>query len=332
MRAAVADRYGPPEVVRVADVDPPTAASGELRIRVCATTVNRTDCGYRAAKPFFIRPWSGLRRPRSPILGTEFAGTVEAVGANVTSFAVGDRVFGYCEGVFGAHADVMTIDADAAVAPIPPGLSFAAAAPATEGWHYAMANIRAAEVHRDQDVLVHGATGAIGSAAVQILHSLGARVTAVCSGAHVELVAGLGADRVIDRDTEEFTDDAGTYDVVFDAVGKSTFGRCRRLLRPGGVFLTTDLGPWAQNPLLTVATRLLRATPLFGHKRVLIGFPDDDPAMAEQVREMMEAGEFRPVIDRTYPLEEIVEAYRFVESGQKIGNVVIAVSNCDEAS
>lgn len=321
VRAAVADRYGPPEVVHVTEVAAPSPSANELLIRVYATTVNRTDCGYRAARPFFIRAWSGLRRPRRSILGTEFAGSVDAVGADVTAFAVGERVFGYCEGVFGAHAEWMTISSDAAVALIPSGMTFEQAAPATEGWHYALANIRAAGVSSGQDVLVYGATGAIGSAAIQILHALGARVTAVCDGEHLELVRSLGADRAIDREAKDFTADVGAYDVVFDAVGKTTFGTCRRLLRLRGVFLTTDLGPWAQNPLLALVTRL------FGRRRVVIGLPGDDQNVAQEARTMIEADEFRPLIDRTYPLEEIVDAYRYVEAGQKIGNVVITVSD-----
>jgi NADPH:quinone reductase-like Zn-dependent oxidoreductase len=311
-------------VVRVVEVATPSPGAGELLIRVRATTVNRTDCGYRAARPFFIRAWSGLRRPKMPILGTEFAGSVEAVGREVTSFAVGDRVFGYCEGTFGAHAEAMTIPADAAVARIPAGMTYEEVAPATEGWHYAWANIRAAGVRCGQDVLVHGATGAIGSAAVQILAAEGAHVTAVCAGEHREIVVGLGADRVIDRTTADFTDTDDTYDVVFDAVGKTTLGRCRRLLRPGGVFLTTDLGPGAQNPVLAVVTRLV------GRTRVVIGLPGDHRTVAHEVQAMMEAGRFRPLIDRTYPLHRIVDAYRYVETGQKVGNVVVAVPGGDE--
>lgn len=332
MRAAVVDRYGPPEVARLAEVPAPTPSDGELLVRICSTTVNRTDCGYRAARPALIRAWSGLRRPKMPILGTEFAGVVEAIGRDVTSFAVGDRVFGYCEGVFGAHAELLTIPADAAVAFIPAGMTFESVAPGTEGWHYAMANVRTAGVRSDQDVLVYGATGAIGSAAVQILKSLGARVTAVCGPESLRLVEGLGADRVIDRTVEDFTDDVEAYDVVFDAVGKTTFGRCRRLLRPGGVFLTTDLGPRAQNPFLVILTRFLGSTGLFERKRVMIPVPGDDGNIADEAGAMMEVGQFRPVIDRTYPLNRIVEAYRYVETGRKIGNVVITVADCEDSS
>jgi len=228
-----------------------------VRVAVNATTVNRTDCGARAAKPFFIRALTGLLRPRATILGNEFAGVVESVGPRVTRFAVGDRVFGYSRR-FGAHAELLSIPPDGLVALVPAGLSFADVVPGTEGAHYALSIIRKAGISGGQDVLVNGATGAIGSAAVQLLADLGVRVTAVCGAAHVELVRGLGAERVIDRDAVDFTKEDHQYDVVFDAVGKSSIRRCRSVLKPHGLFLTTDLGPWSQNLLLPVVTRLAR--------------------------------------------------------------------------
>lgn len=319
MKAAVHTSYGPPEGVRIADVDRPVVRDGELLVRVRATTVNRTDCGYRAAKPFILRFFTGLIRPKVTILGTEFAGDVEAVGHGVTSFEVGDRVFGYSEGRFGAHAEYMTVPADGFVATVPAGLGFEEAAPATEGSHYALSIIRKTKVTTGQSVLVYGATGAIGSAAVQLLKSMGVDVTAVCATDHVELVEGLGADRVVDYTAGDFTQDVRSYDVVLDAVGKSTFGRCRRLLTPHGVYASTDLGPWGQNLVLGLVT------PLLGRKRAQMPTPIEDPTMATYFKELMESGEFKPVVDRCYPLDEIVDAYRYVETGQKIGNVVIAV-------
>src|SRR5450756_2198471 len=213
--------------------------------------------GVRAAKPFFVRALTGLVRPRATILGNEFAGIVESVGPGVTRFSAGDWVFGYSPR-FGAHAELLSISADGPVAAVPGGLPFEDVAPGTEGAHYALSIIRKAGISGGQDVLVYGATGAIGSAAVQLLADLGARVTAVCGAAHVELVRGLGADRVIDRDAVDFTKDDHQYDVVFDAVGKSSIGRCRPLLKPRGLYLTTDLGPWSQNAVLPVVTRLAR--------------------------------------------------------------------------
>jgi NADPH:quinone reductase-like Zn-dependent oxidoreductase len=320
MRAAVRTSYCPPDVGRVAEVDKPAARDGEVLVRVHATTVNRTDCGVRAARPFFYRLFIGLTRPRVTVLGTEFAGEVEAVGAGVTSFEVGDRVFGFEGARFGAHAEYLAMPETGLLATIPADLSYEQAAPSSEGSQYALSLIRNAKVGRGQDVLVYGATGAIGSAAVQLLKHLGANVTAVCGTEHVDLVKGLGADRVVDYTAEDFTRDEQTYDVVLDAVGKSSFGRCRRLLRPRGVYLSTDLGPLSQNPFLALLT------PLFGRRRVMFPIPKRaDRELARDLRELVESGAFRPLVDRRYPLDQIVEAYRYVESGRKVGNVVIVV-------
>ncbi|HSK95217.1 MAG TPA: NAD(P)-dependent alcohol dehydrogenase [Euzebyales bacterium] len=320
MKAAVHTSYGPPEVVHVREVAAPSPGGDEVLVKVHATTVNRTDCGLRGAKPFISRFFTGLLRPRATILGNEFAGEVVAVGDAVTRFGVGDRVFGYVDDGFGAHAEYLAVPEGGSLATIPADLSYAQAAPSTEGSHYALVLVRAARISGGQRVLVYGATGAIGSAAVQILKSLGAEVTAVCATAHVTLVKELGADRVIDRTVEDFTADSQTYDVVIDAVGKSSFGRCRRLLDPGGIYLSTDLGPFSQNPLLALVT------PLLGGRKVMFPLPTHDQEMVRYFRRLLESGEFRPVVDRRYPLDQIVEAYRYVETGQKVGNVVITVT------
>ena len=319
MRAAVATRYGPPEVVHVVDVPRPAPAADEVLVRVHATTVNRTDCGFRGAHPWFIRAFTGLAKPKRTILGNEFAGVVEEVGEGVHRFRVGDRVFGYDDTRFGAHAEYLAINQDAAITTMPDGRAFEIMAPATEGSHYALTYIRAAGVDDTSEVLVYGATGAIGSAAVQIIKSLGAQVTAVCSSEHVELVAKLGADRVVDRTTTDFTADSQRYDLVFDAVGKCSFRQCRKLLKPRGVWTSTDLGRWSQNPLLVVATRWSRG------RRVLFPLPTIDRETVEYLKELVETRQFTPVIDHTAPLDDIVEAYRYVESQQKVGNVVITV-------
>jgi len=308
MRAAVRTRYGPPDVVRVVDVDRPEPGPGELLVRVHATTVNRTDCAYRAGTPFVLR----LGRP-VPVLGTEFAGVVEATG---------ERVFGYVEGRFGAHAEHLVVGADAAVAPVPVGIDLEHAAAATEGAHYALAFVRVAGVTRGRHVLVLGATGAIGSAAVQLLKAGGVAVTAAARE-HADVVAGLGADRVVEAAAEDVPDDGTRYDAVFDAVGKSTFGRCRRLLKPRGVYVSSELGPWGQNAVLGLATPLLRG------RNVKFPFPRINQAMVRDLGDLVGSGEFIPVIDRRYPLDQIVEAYRYVETGQKIGNVLITVAPND---
>jgi NADPH:quinone reductase-like Zn-dependent oxidoreductase len=322
MRAAVRTRYGPADVVRILDVERPAIKDGEVLVRVHATTVNRTDCAFRAATPFFMRLFTGLVRPRVTVLGGEFAGVIDAVGPGVTAFRIGDPVFGYREGSWGAHAEFLSMPEHGPLATKPANVTFEQVAPSTEGSQYALSMIRAAKIRSGQDVLVNGATGAIGSAAVQLLKSLGARVTAVCATANVELVKGLGADRVIDYTAQDFTKDGQRYDVVLDAVGKSSFGRCQRLLKPRGVYLSSDLGPLSQNPILALVT------PLFRGRRVMFPIPRmDNPDTLRSLQQMIASGEFRPVIDRTYPLDRIVEAYRYVETGQKVGNVVITVES-----
>lgn len=314
MKAAVLERYGPPQAVRIEEVDRPAPKDDELLIRVRATTVNRTDCGYRGGKPFLIRFFSGLARPKVAILGTEFAGEVEAIGSAVTTFRVGDRVCGYCEGTFGAHAEYLAIAAHRLIAAMPADSTFEQAAPSTEGSHYALSFFRVAKMRSGQDVLINGATGAIGSAAVQIARSLGLNVTAVCGTPHLGLVKRLGAGRVIDYLMEDFTKDRHRYDLVLDAVGKSSFRRCRQLLKPGGIYMSSD--GWLNLILAPI-------TPLFGGRKVMFVLPHRDPEGIKYLKGLIESGEFRPVIDRHYRLDEIVEAYRYVETGQKIGNVVV---------
>ena len=323
MKAAVSQGYGPPQSVRVETVPVPRPKPGELLVRVRATTVNRTDCGYRGASPALIRVISGLRRPTSPILGTEFAGEVVGLGEGVTNYAVGDRICGYCEGTFGAHAQYMTISEERLIVPIPEDRNFEQAAPSTEGSHYALASLRWSNLKAGDDVLVYGATGAIGSAAVQLAKSLGFNVTAVCATPHVELVERLGADRVIDYLKEDFTRDRQRYNLVFDAVGKSSFRRCRRLLKPRGVYSSSDLGFMWHVPLFALITSLFRG------RRVLFFTPRRDPEGIRWLKGLIASGEFTPVIDRTYSLDDIVEAYHYVETGQKVGNVVVRVAGED---
>ena len=320
--------YGPPDVVRIAEVDKPTPRNNQVLVKVHATTVNRTDAGFRAGKPRIVRLFTGLIRPKVAVLGNEFAGEIEAVGRDVTSFLVGNRVFGY-SGLqhgsrFGAHAEYLAMPEGGSLATLPANLTYEQAAPSTEGAHYALTMIRTAKIQRGHDVLVYGATGAIGSAAVQLLKSLGAQVTAVCDTEHLELVRGLGADRVIDYTAEDFTKDEQRYDVVLDAVGKSSFFRCRRLLKPGGIYLSSDGGPLNQNLVLVLITPLVG---VFGGKKVLFRVPRDDQEMVRYFKDLIESGAFKPLIDRRYRLDQIVEAYRYVETGQKIGNVVISVTS-----
>jgi NADPH:quinone reductase-like Zn-dependent oxidoreductase len=312
-------RYGPPEVVRLADVARPEPGADELLVKVHATTVNRTDCGVRQADPVIVRLFTGLIRPRHSILGSEFAGTVEAVGAGVTAFAEGDAVFGLSGDGLGSHAEYVRVRQSGLVAHQPDNVSHDQAAATCDGAVLALRALRRAGLQRGQSILINGATGSIGSAAVQLAKHFGAEITAVSGTDGIELVRALGAGRVIDYTQEDFTTDGARYDVVFDAVGKSSFRRCRRLLKPGGVFLFTDLGFLWHTPLLVLITRFV------GSRRVIIPVPRPTQSDIEFLKDLVEDGAFSAVIDRRYPLEEIVEAYRYVDTGQKTGNVVITV-------
>jgi NADPH:quinone reductase-like Zn-dependent oxidoreductase len=319
VKAAVHTRYGPPEVVRLAEVEKPGPGADELLVRVRATTVNRTDCGVRQAHPFIVRLFTGLTRPRHVIRGSEFAGEVEAVGPQVRSFTEGDAVFGLGPDERGAHAEYICVRETGTVARKPTNTSYEGAAATCDGATLALRALRRAGLERGQRILINGASGSIGSAAVQLAKHLGAGITAVCGTKNLELARSLGADRVIDYTREDFTKDAGRYDIVFDAVGKSSFRRCRGLLEPQGIFLFTDLGFLWHVPLLVLLTRFI------GTRRVILPIPKPEQRDIDFLRDLIERGAFSAVIDRRYPLEAIVEAYRYVETGQKTGNVVVTV-------
>ena len=319
MRAVVHDRYGPPDVLRLEEVERPVPKDDEVLVKIHATTVNRTDCGFRAAKPFIIRFFTGLRRPKWRIPGSEFAGEVEAVGAAVSEFAVGDRVFGANVGRFGAHAEFVCVRETAPLAKMPSDVTFEEAAAVCDGAILALNCLRLADIRSGQRLLVYGASGSIGTAAVQLGKHLGADVTAVCNTKNLELVRSLGADPVIDYLQEDFTKSGERYDVIFDAAGKTSFAHCRRSLVKGGIYLPTD-GWW--NLMLALLARRIR----IGDKRVLMAIPPRyGKADVLLLKRLLEAGSYRAVIDRSYPLEQVVEASRYVETGQKTGNVVLTV-------
>jgi NADPH:quinone reductase-like Zn-dependent oxidoreductase len=320
MRAATYHRYGAPEVLRIEEVAQPVPAEDEVLVRVHAATVNRTDCGFRRPEPFIVRFFSGLLRPKRAILGTEVAGEVEAVGAAVREFAVGDRVFGVNAGRFGTHAEYVCISEEAPLATMPDNLGFEEAAAVCDGAIIALSCLRTAEPLAERDVLVYGGSGSIGTAAVQLASHLGAHVTAVCTGKNLELVRSLGAEEAIDYTQHDFAGNGKRYDVIFDAVGKHSFRRCRHSLKPGGRYLETDLGFLWHVPLLALLTRRL------GDKTVTLAVPKDTKENVRYLKDLLAAGSYRPVIDRTYTLEDIIEATRYVETEQKTGNVVLTVA------
>ena len=319
MRAIVYKKYGTPEVARLMEVLKPVPKDNEVLIKVYASTVNRTDSGFRSAEYFISRFWSGLLRPKFPILGCEFAGVIKEIGKDVKEFTNGDKVFGFNDKSFGGHAEYLTIVETNALTTMPEHISFDKAAALTEGAHYALVNIRAAKIKRGQNVLVNGATGAIGSAAVQLLKHFGAIVTAVCNTKNVELVKSLGADTVIDYQTQDFTKTENKFEFIFDAVGKSSFGQCKPLLTEKGIYISTELGKNGENILFALTTAF------WGGKKLLFPIPSITKKDVIFLKELVQKGEYNPVIDRQYKLDQIVEAYKYVESGQKTGNVVIKI-------
>jgi NADPH:quinone reductase-like Zn-dependent oxidoreductase len=323
MRAVVYDRYGGPEVLHLEDVEKPLPGEDDVLVRVHAVAVTRADCATRAANrrsgrgfELVSRVVFGLRGPRQPILGSDFSGVVGAVGPAVREFAVGDEVFGSTGIRFGAYAEFISRPESSRITRKPKSLSFVEAAGITDGGLYALSPLRSANVKNGDAVLVYGASGAIGTAGVQLAKYFGAHVTAVTSTKNLELVKSLGPDHVIDYMKEDFTRNGQSYDVIFDAVGKHSFVRSRDSLKPGGRFLPTD---GFDNFLRVFTTR-------FQDKKVI--FPSSRVTKNEVVflKELIEAGRFRVVIDRTYPLEDVVEAHRYVDTEQKVGNVILTVA------
>ena len=314
MKAIVYTEFGPPEVLQLKEVQKPNPRDGEVLIRIYATTVVKEDPDMRAAPGF-----NGIFKPRNRILGQELAGVVEATGRNVTRFSPGDAVYGMC--MFGAYAEYLCMPATGALAPKPANMSYAEAASVPNGALTALHFLRdKGKLGQGQQALIYGASGSVGSAAVQLARHYGAEVSGVCSGANLEMVKSLGARMVFDYTREDFTLHAGTYDLIFDTVGKCLFARCKDALKKNGVFLTT-----------VPSLQVLRP-PLGEGRKIKFAAAGMQPAGKKAkdllfLKELIEAGNFKAVIDRRYPLEQVAEAHRYVEQGHKKGNVVIAVVN-----
>lgn len=319
MKAIVYTKYGSPDVLELKEVEKPVPKDNEILVKVKATTVNRTDCAMLRAKPFIMRFLTGLFKPTNPILGTEFAGEVEAVGAAVVSFKAGDKIFGFDDQGLKAYAQYITLSENKPLTTIPGNITYEQAAASCEGTHYAYNMINKVNLKSGQKVLVNGASGGIGSAAVQLLKYFGAEVVAVCNTKNIELVKGLGADRVIDYMAADFTKEDQKYDFILDTVGKSSFTKCRPLLNPGGAYISSELGWMSQNIFFALVT------PIIGSKKVIFPIPKDIKASISLIKKLTEEGKFKAVIDRKYPLEQIAEAFRYVETGQKTGNVLISL-------
>jgi NADPH:quinone reductase-like Zn-dependent oxidoreductase len=315
MKAAIRSRYGSSGVLSVEDVATPTPNDNEVLIRIYAASVNRSDDHVLRGMPWVMRLFTGLLKPRLTTTGSDFAGQIEATGKNVTLFKTGDKVMGFGGGFgIGSHAQYVTISETKRIVLMPGNITYEQAAACLEGAYYAANGILQVKPSAGQKALVYGATGAIGSAYVQYFKYYGVYVTAVCGGENFDLVRSWGVDKLIDFKTEDFTKDNERYDFVIDAVGKSTFVKCRPLLKHNGVYAPSG----GMENLLWVLI-----TPITGGKKVL--FPKDYKGSLTFIKELIEKGNFKAVIDRTYPLEKIAEAFAYVATGQKIGNVIITM-------
>jgi NADPH:quinone reductase-like Zn-dependent oxidoreductase len=322
MNAAVCRRYGSPDVVTVSEMPVPRPRDDEILVRVRAATVGVVDGLARSGSPFYARVQFGPLRPRFPVLGSDFAGVVESVGRSVTRFGVGDSVFGTVAPRFGAHAEYVCLPSSGAVAPMPAGVSFAEAAALADATALCFLRDKAG-LRTGQTVLINGASGAVGAAAVQLARHFGASVTGVCSGPHTGLVRKLGAESVIDYTRTDFTQAGRQYDVIFDVAGKSSFLRCRGVLRPGGVYLTT-----APSPAIMVE---MPWTARFGRTRAVVAFAGLRSAASKRsdllvLRDLVEKSSLAAVIGARYPLERIAEAHARVDAGHKKGNIVVTMA------
>jgi NADPH:quinone reductase-like Zn-dependent oxidoreductase len=318
MKAVTRKAYGSPEVLTVKEIDKPIPKKDEVLVKVYATTVNRTDCGILSGKPFAIQFFTGLGTPRHLVTGTDFAGQVVEIGESVTDFNIGDRVWGLHDEGLQSQAEYMTIKETKAIATIPDFMSYSEAAACGEGAHYAINFLNKININTESSVLVNGATGAIGSAALQLLKSRGITVTAVGNTKNLQLLRDLGANKVINYETDDFTKDSETYDFILDAVGKSRFEYCKKVLNKGGVYVSSELGKGIENLYLPILTT-------FSKKKVKFPFPSNCRRSILHLTELMRSGKFKGVIDKVYPIEDVASAYTFVMTGQKTGNVILQI-------
>jgi len=317
MKAAIRHKYGSPSTIVVEKTEKPVIQPSEVLVKVHAATVNRTDCANLTAKPFIMRFVLGFFVPKQPVLGTDFAGVVEAVGDNVSHFAIGDRVFGFNDMGAASQATHLSVQASD-LYHIPESIDFNQAAASLEGAHYAYSFIHKVKLLPGQRVLVNGATGAIGSALLQLLKPFEVHLSATCRAKHKSLVRNLGADEVFAYDEEDVTQSAHSFDFVFDTVGKTTFGQCKRILTPTGTYISSEMGPYAQNVYLPLFNGIRK-------RHVVFPIPFDKKETIPYISKQLNSGVFTPLIDRHYPLEDVSDAYRYVMTGQKVGNVVLSM-------
>jgi NADPH:quinone reductase-like Zn-dependent oxidoreductase len=316
MKASVYYKYGNSEVLEIKEIEKPRPKADEILVKVKASTVNRTDCAMLKAKPYIMRLFTGFFAPRNPILGTDFAGIIEEVGVEIKGLKIGDRVFGFSDLGVSSHAEYLCISKKKAWAKIPDNITFEQAAASLEGAHYAINFINKVKINPNQKVLVYGASGAIGSAMVQILKSLGAEITAVGNSKSLEKLQQMGLEKVLDYEKEDFIKMDEKFDFVFDAVGKSSFYQTKHLLKSEGIYISSELGYMAQNIFLPLLT-------IFSGKKVKFPIPFDINASIQLISKLMKNNDFEPFIDKTYTLDQIKEAFDYADSGKKTGNLMI---------
>lgn len=317
MKAAIRYQYCNPDQLTITEIPIPVPGDDEILVKVKATTVNRTDCGVLTGKPWAIRCFIGLFRPALPTTGTDFAGTVITKGKNVHHFNVNDRVYGFFDQGLCSHAEYVAVSVKKAVLRMPAGVNYQQAAASLEGAHYAYYFLDKLGLKPGDSVLINGGTGAIGNAALQFLKHYGVSATVTCETAYIDKIRSQGADKVIDYITEDFTKLNERFDYVFDAVGKSTFAKCKPLLKRKGIYISSELGPYWQNPLLALLSPFMR------EKKVKFPLPGSIHQSLKFINKLIAGGQFKPWIDKTYRLDEIKQAYQYVLSGQKKGNVVL---------
>ncbi|KYP13608.1 NAD(P)-dependent alcohol dehydrogenase [Flavihumibacter sp. CACIAM 22H1] len=317
MRAAVRYSYCSPDKLEVRELPIPSIRTNEVLVKVKASTVSQSDCGVLTGKPYAIRLFSGLLKPSSPITGTDFSGIVVARGADVKEYQIGDMVYGFFDEGLSTHAEYVAVPVSKAMLKKPDHITFEQAAASLEGAHYAYYFLDKLSLNAGDSVLVNGGTGAIGNAAIQFLKHKDIRVVATCEEPYIDYLYKMGVDYVIDYTRQDFTQFDEQFDAVFDAVGKSSFGKCKRLLKPVGVYISSELGPYWQNPLLALAA------PFMPGKKVKFPLPLSINRSLEFIHERIIEGAFTPLIDRYYLFDDISEAFSYVQTGQKKGNVIL---------